>query len=87
MRKKSIPFHKFTKSFPVFPFFSSIFFIYFTKKPQYLYRCGSHICKDRLLMPDMVDIIYRFRRMLAHTYREPISHHSSKTVSSSQCSK
>ena len=32
MRKKSIPFRKFTESFPVFPIFSSIIFIYFTKK-------------------------------------------------------
>ena len=54
MRKKSIPFRKFTKSFPVFPIFSSIIFIYFTKKPQRLYRCGSFICKYRSYLPDIV---------------------------------
>ena len=85
MRKKSIPFRKFTESFPVFPIFSSIIFIYFTKKVAAPVSLRLFYLQISLLSARHCGIIRSAACSITH--REPLSNHSSKTVSSSQCSK
>ena len=65
MRKKSIPFRKFTKSFPVFPFFSSIF--------SFILQKSRSVCiAATLLFTNIAPICptlwyYLFRCVLDHT--------------------